>query len=166
MRTFIVIKGEIYRKYSQHWLKVSPWDAGEDRRLAFSEVNKLLETKKAKEIDKNYAYRILNKQFKDYSTDWFHEGNLFKIMKGYDMENSPSHSFEIDGCNLSFKICWSSGSLYWKESSDDDRVRLYKFEGLDKQPGSFVKFVGKDKLKTVYQLKYNKKTHREYWEAI
>ena len=161
-----MIGKDIYRQYPEHWLKVSPWKVGEDRRMFNSEMSKLIDSKKAKKIDKHYAYRLLNKIYAEYSTDWFHEGNLYKVTAEDSLLIAPTHEFPHYITHLLYTVCWYQGNLFWSECSGDPEKRLYKFEGIDKTPGRFIRWANIKFLKPVFKLSYNKKKRTEYWQVI
>lgn len=79
----------IFIRREDDFLKLSPWNNNEDRRI-FDFENKTFVNK----LNKNKAYEILNQQFRNHTSEWQYNGYTFKTDKCF-MDYSIKERNEI-----------------------------------------------------------------------
>ena len=158
MREFILVdKKYVYKKTLKHWLKVSPFKAGEDRRLLKEDVSK----HKVKPLKTSVAYGIINNQYKAFTYEWEHNGEHYKVDKTFENPLSernmvPIHHFD----NKMFQIIWRKGTLYWRSLSCLYNDELFEFKDINKVPEKYIGFFDTKTFKPVYKL------INDNWEII
>ena len=73
-----------YIKSKDHFIKVTPWQKGEDRRINRFEIENLIESGKLIQMKgKPQIYAIINEKWDNDERTWEHDGMLFTVGKNF-----------------------------------------------------------------------------------
>ena len=145
--------GLIYKILDNHFLKLSPWNENEDRRLVE------LENKKYRIIAYNNACMIINKQFDETEESWMYKGKHYlaytlNINTKDDIEDHtfkikllPNHSVILDDMGKSeLKLVKHKGKLYYILLINERLPRVKAYDLF----GKFCQWVGVQHCKPVF----------------
>ena len=148
---YVVDKHNNVWKYivsKQHFIKVTPWEYAEDRRINVFEIEKqILSGNLVQMKAKPRVYEIINKRWDDYEYSWEYEGTLYYASinhvdnKAYD---APIHKFEQSYKDKNgkkhtyyneYRIGFYNGKLVWWTCYHYyPRAYVWTFESIDKEP--------------------------------
>jgi hypothetical protein len=147
-------RGQIYKVMPTYFLKMSPWEDGEDRRV------NIIENDEYEVITYQNACMIVNKQFDDKVERWrFHGQNYIANSIGsnknieeysYLISTLPSHQISIpskDG-NMELKLIRHKGKMYYILIVDEYLPRVQAFNLF----GEFCQWIGIDHVKPIFSL--------------
>lgn len=107
---------------SKHFLKVTPWEDGEDRRVNVYEVEKWVESGKVTQYTaKPKIFEIINRRWDNVSCSWEFGGDVYtspEREKSIDWEQIPWHEFTEEfksghKYTSRYKLVHYQGHLYW-----------------------------------------------------
>lgn len=152
--------GNVFKVLEDHFLKLSPWEGDEDRRIVD------IDNKNYHMIAYNNACMIINKQFAEKKEVWDHNGkhyiaNILNISTKDDIEEHtfrlrllPDHKILLDDEGESeLKLIKHKGKLYYilllndfypTTSPKSQRVKAYTLFG------KFAQWVGIQQCKPVF----------------
>ena len=81
--------GDIFKVMPSHYLKLSPWEDGEDRRVYESEIGNY------NVIQYKNACMIINRQFNDKVEKWEHNGKKYIANSLSNNRNIAEHSYML-----------------------------------------------------------------------
>lgn len=154
-----------------YFLKVSPWENGEDRRVNKCHIEELIKRGKLTQCSaKSTLFEKLNKKWDECGREWEHNGEHFCVdiqgNNGNDFYKAPIHKFPhtykgIDGnkhtyCS-EYRIVFFNGNIYWATPHHYwPQVQLYKFESVDKEPetkiNSYFRWTNGYHLRPIYSV--------------
>lgn len=161
--------GVVYKKMLTHYLQLSPWSQGDDRRITE------LDYDNCSVINYKNACMIINKQFNSIDEQWDNHGKLFKASKIPEdtdvnertlmLKSLPSHTVktctkqmlkEIEGdTEISikndqgeFKLVRHKGKLYYILIIDEYLPRVQAYNMF----GEFLQWVGIQHVKPVFNM--------------
>lgn len=132
-----------------HFLKVSPWNNGEDRRINRFEIEKLIEEGKLTQYTaKSQLFEKLNKRWDDVTSSWTYNGDTFEVFTlgsdGRDFYKAPLHKFSHtytlqNGKTVEYfseyRIVFFNGNIYWATPYHYwPQVQLYHFVSENEEP--------------------------------
>lgn len=158
-------KGDVYKVMKNHYLKLSPWESNEDRRVSAESIDYY------NIISEKEANKIVNIQFDIKDEYWTFNGKDYaaaRITKYYELDEDhlkkikslPAHrkeryvivkNDEPVFIEQSWKIVKHKGKLYYIEIIDAylPRVKAYDMKG------QFAQWVGINHCKPVYCITDN-----------
>lgn len=159
--------GDIYKQTLNPdvYIKVSPWDPEEDRRLPSKTINEMVNNNQASKLNMNKALEELNTIWREAKRHWIHNGRYYKSegticnAKGKEKTYSWKNSYHKD-----WKLCMFQGHIYWYRNTQyNPRVELVLFEGVDVEPTycKHSRWTNIKNLKPIY-----KKNNFGNWERI
>ena len=161
-------KGEVYKITPSHFLKMSPWKDGEDRRVVETDMGEY------KMITYKNACMIVNSQFDNTTEEWDHKGkhyiasavaNKNPIEHSYLLSTLPSHNIVLknseglldvignhtvsimsDDGSQELKMIKHKGKIYYILIINEylPRVRAYNVFG------EFCQWIGIDHCKPIF----------------
>ena len=168
--------GHIYKRTSNEevYLKVSPYEIGEDRRINSNVLFQMIKDGNASIINKKKAFEEINALWRDYEKEWVYNGNVYKIKKEhFCFSQAKEHKFPHTYighdnerhtyvsryflCMFHGKLCWVQHTQYYP------RIELYKFTNLDTEPSytDFIQWTSIKNIKNVYWKNFEGK-----WEIV
>lgn len=132
-----------------HFLKMTPWEDGEDRRVNRYQIEELIKAGKLTQYSaKPKLFEKLNKRWANISFEWIHDGKRFSVdvVDKYhpNFYKAPEHKFPHFYKDLkgekhiyysSYRIVFYNGNIYWATPYHYwPQVQLYEFESPDKEP--------------------------------
>lgn len=144
--------GDVYKVMKDHYLKISPWEYGEDRRVTE------METDEYRVITYKNAMMIVNNQFDNKVEEWQFNDKKFianaigsnKNIKEYSylLSTLPNHSLSIQNNDGSseFKMIKHKGKIYYILIVQNYLPRVQAFNMM----GDFVQWVGIDHCKPIF----------------
>lgn len=165
--------GHIYKLVSngEHYLRMTPLDKIEDRRVNCGYIEALITTGEAKKIKPQSACEEINKLWDDFEAKWTYNSKQYKTLKKpFKLNEAKKYEFKhkgtaYDGEKYEFKftyyLCYYHGQLCWLGCPMHyfPRVTIYKFESFDKEPsfGDSIKWVDIKHVRNVYEKNYDGK---------
>ena len=122
----VLLNNSIYKetKNENIFLKVTPWDKGEDRRLTYHYLKRLIDRGLAVIMPYSKARQELNIVWKNHSSEWIHDNKEYCVKANdefnYDKDachvrvykwtdrNGVEHSYTVD-----YFLCYFQGQIYW-----------------------------------------------------
>ena len=135
-----------YSESKKHYIKLTPWKDGEDRRVNVFEIEQLVKANKLMPISKLEARTLTNKRWDDHSTSWVFNGQTFEVKERSENKDIdfPMHTFVqyyigADAQKHSlvnrYRLGYYNGDLVWWWSYHYyPQTYVYKFESIDKEP--------------------------------
>ena len=132
-----------------HYLKITPWIDGEDRRINVFEIESLVKSGKLTAIERTDALCAANKRWHTDERSWEFNGQTFCVeaIDGKDTEKAlkaPMHTFVTkykgaDGKDHSFDRRYRIGMLkgdmvWWEGTGNFPQVCVYRFISIDEEP--------------------------------
>lgn len=172
------IFGDIYKKTNnpEIYIKVSPWDNDEDRRLSFSTIVEMVNNGQASKLNKNKAREELNTIWREAKRHWVYNGNYYKSegtvcntggkQPTYTWKHKYTNQYtgkEFE-CEYTWKLCMFQGHIYWYQITQYyPQVQLETFNGIDVDPfySDYVRWTNIKNLKPIFKKNYSGK-----WERI
>lgn len=151
---FVVDKHNNVWKYIEtkdHFLKVTPWETDEDRRVNRFEIENLISHNKLVQM-KNRAkvHEIINNKWKDFEFSWNYNGDTYVASPNStynDAMKAPEHSFthtykDQHGIKHSYdskyRLGFYKGNLIWFNPYHYfPQVCIWNFEKIDKEPKGY-----------------------------
>lgn len=163
--------GHIYKRTSnaEVYLKVSPYEIGEDRRINSNVLFQMIKDGNASIINKNKALEEINTLWGEYGREWVFNGKQYKIKKNesYKIGSAKKHIFQRSYVNRNGeriyypityylgvfhgKLCWFEYSQYYPQ------MEVYEFENLDNEPYNFMQWTNIKNIKHLYEKNYEGK---------
>lgn len=155
-----------YIKSKDHFIKVTPWDNGEDRRMNRSEIERFIESGELIQMKgKPRVYEIINERWDNDVRSWEYNGMHFEAGKN-SKENqafdAPFHKFlhsykDQDGKTVEYthdyRIGYFNGKIIWWSCYHYyPRTYILPFESLDKEPSGFGSWTNIKHIKPIYNL--------------
>ena len=155
-----------YIKSKDHFIKVTPWQKGEDRRINRFEIENLIKSGKLTQMKgKPQIYAIINEKWDNDERTWEHDGMLFAVGKNFKENqafDAPLHKFvhsykTQDGATHEYtndyRIGYFNGNLVWWTCLHYyPRTYIWGFEDLDKEPTGFGSWTNIKHIKPIYNL--------------
>lgn len=167
--------GNVYKVLENHYLKLSPWKDGEDRRVREENIGDY------KVISYKNACMIVNNQFSNTVEKWEHNGKQYlanaigtnkdPIEHSYLLSTLPSHKIfindskrilkQMNNCSLSItsqdgsqemKLIKHKGKLYYILIVHEFLPRVQAYNMF----GEFCQWIGIDKCKPIFNVTDNK----------
>lgn len=144
--------GDIYKesgdKFGYQYLKVTPWETGEDRRTNINALKKLELEGKVIKLPFAKAREELNLVWNNTDRHWCHEGKEYKTLADVSLYGyktmPPAHSWEhkwkdMQGNEHTTTYKWYlvmfQGKLYWTlRTQYYPQQEIIHFNGLDIEP--------------------------------
>jgi hypothetical protein len=137
-----------YVKAKDHFIKVTPWEPGEDRRVNRFEIEKLINKNELTQMtNKPAVHEIINRHWDECYYEWQYMNKLYAVDPRNDKNHymkAPLHKFEhsyktADGkvhtYTSDWRIGFNNGKIVWVSAFHYyPRVIIAKFESLDKEP--------------------------------
>lgn len=144
--------GIVYKEYPSHFLQLSPWEFGADRRVMETNIGNY------RYISYKNACMIVNNQFSNTDEKWEFDGKQYIANAIGDNTNKdeytnmikslPNHVITIEDMYnpVSLKLVKHKGKIYYIFIVDQylPRVQAYNLFG------EFCQWVGIDKCKPIY----------------
>lgn len=158
--------GHIYKEsgdnFGYQYLKMTPWEDGEDRRTNINELKRLEIEGKVVKIPFQKAREELNAVWNSTDRFWTYNGKRYRTLADSNFHETVVHRFprtwrdmngnEHTSYNV-YRIVMFQGKLYWAIiSSRYTMEQLYHFEGMDVEPKSFALWTSSKNLRTVYVM--------------
>ena len=155
-----------YVKSKDHFIKVTPWEKEEDRRINRSEIERLIESGELVQMKgKPQTYKIINEKWDNDERTWEYNDMIFAVGKN-TKENqafdAPLHKFvhsykTQDGTTSEYtneyRIGYFNGNLvWWRCLHYYPRTYIWTFEHLDKEPNEFGSWTNIKHIKPIYNL--------------
>lgn len=146
---YVVDKHNNVWKYTdnKHFLKITPWEDGEDRRVNAYQVEKWIESGKVKQMATTQkVYEIVNKRWSGVSREWDFKHDHFTVKEageGGTWEEAPWHifksSYKVGDKEFEivdrYKLIFHNGHLYWSNCYVYyPIVLLMPFKDIDSPP--------------------------------
>lgn len=158
--------GDIYKesgdKFGNQYLKMTPWEEGEDRRTNINELKRLELEGKVVKIPYQKAREELNAVWNGTDRFWTHNGKRYRTLAGSDFHEGVVHRFprtwrDMNGDEHTsynkYRLVMFQGKLYWTIiSSYYPQEQLYHFEGMDVEPESYAQWTSAKNLRPVYVM--------------
>lgn len=141
-----------YVKAKGHFIKVTPWNNGEDRRVNRFQIEKLIKENKLTQMkDKPAVHEIINKVWDNCYRSWEYMGVEYRVddrEHAAHYEKAPIHKFEHfytasngEKCSWyeNWRLGFNNGKIVWVNAYHYyPRVIIAPFESIDKEPkGNF-----------------------------
>lgn len=155
----------------KHFLKVTPWENFEDRRVNCFEIEKrILKGELEQYTGKPKIYEIINKRWDDTESEWEYNGNIFFTERRGDNQNdclkAPIHKFyhtykTQDGkehtYSNDYRIGYHNGNIVWFCFYHYyPQTIIIPFVSIDKEPeGMRTKWTKVCHIKPIYSVKNN-----------
>lgn len=133
MNYILTYNGDVYKQTPKHWLKLSPWKDGEDRR-AYE-----FDSDTCRVISFKNAAMIVNKQFHDTDEEWSREGIEYKASAlpqhlDYKQHTAflkmlPSHKVLLADSKNILQNMSDGGSLTVTSPDNMEELKLVKYNG-------------------------------------
>ena len=174
---FVVDKHDNIWKYTNkgYFLKVSPWESGEDRRVNCYQIEEKIKSGKLTQYSaKDKLFEKLNKRWDNATYEWTYNGDVFQVdlpnKNGEDFYKAPIHKFshfyeDLQGNKheyfSTYRIVFFNGNIYWATPYHYwPQVQLYKFISEDKEPeiqlNSYFRWVKGYHLRPIYSCNNQK----------
>lgn len=155
-----------YIKSKDHFIKVTPWKDGEDRRMNRFQIENLINIGKLVQMKgKPRVYEIINERWDNDERSWEYNGMLFEVGKNFKENqafDAPLHKFLYsykaqNGNNVKYtndyRIGYFNGKLVWWTCFHYyPRTYIWTFESLDKEPRGFGSWTNIKHIKPIYNL--------------
>lgn len=154
-----------------HFLKITPWESGEDRRVNVFQIESLIKSGKLTQYSaKSKIFEMLNKRWDEITWSWEYNGDRFDVdlqsKNGNDFYKAPVHNFRHTYKDQtgkehewfsSYRIVFYNGNIYWATPYHYwPQVQLYKFVSVDQEPNSsldgWFRWVKGNHLRPVYSV--------------
>lgn len=143
--------GVIYKyiPFKSHFIKMTHWDIGDDRRVPFKYMANYFENGFAKVIEKKKAATLINIYWDNLEREWEFDGKKYKVLSfndypdyvknKYEIDYFKPHNFKYEIYDLQMYLGWYQGKLVWFIYRPSiDRCCMTKFNGIDKCPGIYI----------------------------
>lgn len=144
----ILINNSIYKETNDGnvFLKVTPWEKGEDRRMTTFYLNRLIKNGNAVPMSFKDARNEMNERWNNVGRKWIFDGVEYKTIPNdeFHFNKVPPHSWYqkwIDNrgherqTEYRYYLCMFQGKIYWiTPSSYHPQYYLIPFKGIDIQP--------------------------------
>lgn len=151
-KCFVKDKNGVIYKYipfKSHFIKMTHWEIGEDRRVPFKDMANSFENKCAKVIEKKKAATLINAYWDSIEREWNFDGKKYKVLSfndysvyvknKYNIDYFKTHKFKYGRYDLQLYLGWYQGNLVWFIYRPNiERCCMTKFNGIDKTPGIYI----------------------------
>ena len=165
MKKFILFDNNaVYKQTTHedgHYIKISPWEVGEDRRMSKEMIIDALNNGTAKSLNKTKAKEIVNQLFRKIDYSWIHDNKLYCVFSDNNpraflynnLTNAVQHKYPYYGnLTLNYYLVYYNGKIYWAHIGQYyPRVMLYEFQGGDTEPGLPCMRTSVKHVKIIYQ---------------
>lgn len=149
---FIDNKGVIYKYIfnKNHFVKLTHWSIGEERRVNVEFLSKEYNNKELKELKQTKACELANIYWNSHTREWEYNGKKYKALSKKDKQlyylnkNNKAHIFPCnDGYYISHKfwIGLYQNRIVWYTIFPEGCVIL-KFHSIDKEPTISSDWIG------------------------
>lgn len=148
-----------YVKGKDHFIKVTPWESNEDRRVNRFEIEKLINEGKLTQMKaKPKLFEIINKRWQDDQRSWEFNGQIFQTNiyhKDDDCMKAPLHVF-TEPYEDKYRIAYHNGKLVWFTCYHYyPQALIFDFVSVDQRPTDQVMWTKVTHLKPVYNATKN-----------
>jgi hypothetical protein len=122
----VLLNNSIYKetKNSNIFLKVTPWDKKEDRRLTYRYLKRLIDQGMAINMSYAKAREELNTVWNNHSCEWIHDGKEYRIKANdkFTFDKKASHIYSHKWTDRNgdehtytqdYFLCFYQGQVYW-----------------------------------------------------
>ena len=157
-----------YVKTKDHFIKVTPWKSGEDRRINRFEIEKrILSNTLIQMTNKPVIHKIINDRWRDEDFSWNYNGNTFYVDQFHsynDCMKAPIHKFkhkykDKDGnwreYFNEYRIGFHNGDLVWFNPYHYfPQLCIWIFEDIKKEPKGWHSWGNAKSIRPIYNDKY------------
>ena len=168
MKKFILFGNNVVYKQTTHedghYIKISPWEVGEDRRMSKEKIIDALNNGSAKSLNKTKAKEIVNQLFRKIDYSWIHDNKLYCVFSDNNpraflvnnFDKAVKHPYTIYGDRKKdFYLVYYNGKIYWTTMTQyNPRVNLWEFNGFDSEPTDYYPcaWTSIKNLRIIYQI--------------
>ena len=157
-----------YVKTKDHFIKVTPWKPGEDRRVNRFEIEKLITSNALTQMkNKPTVHEIINNRWREVDFSWEFNGKKFYVDPYKSMDEcmkAPLHKFvhkykDFEGkqreyCE-SFRIGFHNGKLVWFAAYHYfPQLCMWPFEDVNKEPTGYHYWGNAKSVRPIYNDRY------------
>lgn len=158
-----------YIKSKDHFIKVTPWKPGEDRRVNRFEIEKLIQKNLLTQMkNKSAVHEIINNRWREVDYSWEYNGKTFHVeqFKSYDdCMKAPLHTFihkykDINGNKHEYyeryRIGFHNGKIVWFAPYHYfPNLCIWAFEDINKEPEGFNSWANAKSIRPIYNEIYD-----------
>jgi len=158
-----------YVKAKDHFIKVTPWEPGEDRRVNRFEIEKLIQKNELTQMkNKAAVHEIINKRWADVYYEWEYMGVKFTVedrKHSQSIFKAPIHQFEHKYKDATgkehvyydkgWRIGFHNGQIVWVNPYHySPQVVVAPFESADKAPDyNYNNWTNEKHIRPIYSHK-------------
>ena len=157
-----------YVKAKDHFIKVTPWEPGEDRRVNRFEIEKLIIKNELTQMkNKPAVHEIINSRWDNIYYEWEYMGVKYTVedcKHSLPIGRAPIHSFERKYKDASgkehtwiekgWRIGFNNGKIVWVNYYHySPRIIMSPFESIDKEPHDNFSWTTDKHVRPIYSHK-------------
>lgn len=157
-----------YIKSKDHFIKLTPWKQGEDRRVNRFEIEKLIIKNALTQMkNKPDVHEIINNRWREVDFSWVFRGRTYYVdsFKSYnDCMKAPQHIFrhtykDTNGKEheyfSKYRLGFHNGKIVWFNPYHYfPQLYIWAFEDINKEPEGYNSWANAKSIRPIYNDKH------------
>jgi len=157
-----------YIKDKEHFIKVTPWKVGEDRRVNKFVIEKLIIKNVLTQMkDKSKVHEIINNRWREINYSWIHDDKIYYVEEfnsKNDCLKAPVHKFKHIYKDRygkkheyfeEYRIGFYNGNIVWFNPYHYfPQLCVWEFKDINKEPVGYNHWTSAKIVRPIYNDKY------------
>lgn len=157
-----------YIKSKDHFIKLTPWKQGEDRRVNRFEIEKLIVKNALTQMkNKPAVHEIINNRWREVDFSWVFRGRTYYVdsFKSYnDCMKAPQHIFRHTHKDANgkeheyfskYRLGFHNGKIVWFNPYHYfPQLYIWAFEDINKEPEGYNSWSNAKSIRPIYNDKH------------
>ena len=154
-----------YVKAKDHFIKVTPWEPGEDRRVNRFEIEKLINKNELTQMkNKSAVNEIINNRWREVDYSWEYKGRTYYVDPFHstkDCMKAPQHAFRHTYKDASekepeyfskYRLGFHNGHIVWFNPYHYfPQLCIWPFEDINKEPKGYNSWGNANSVRPIYE---------------